>query len=158
MVSKKEKSYMKKLLIALRVVFGAGLLIYVLSLEGGWTIAGDFFGSPWLFLALTVLIFFGAAIESLRMAILLKPQNLFLTFQRGFRLVAVGVLFNFCIPGGTGGDFMKLYYLGVENKKKGLEVATALLVDRAVSFFSLLVLILFLAGLSWPIIQDYAPL
>ena len=97
---------------------------------------------------------FGASIEALRMQVLFKSQDISLSFHNGFRIVAIGTMFNFCLPGGTGGDMVKLYYLAQENKGKGIEVATVVLMDRAVALFALLVLIVILVTLAWPLVMS----
>jgi hypothetical protein len=51
---------------------------------------------------------------------------------------------------------MKLYCLASENRKQVVEIATVLLVDRAVALFSLLTLVVGLALLNGPLIKDYA--
>jgi uncharacterized protein (TIRG00374 family) len=76
--------------------------------------------------------------------VLFGAQGLPVPFPAGFRVVAIGTLFNLWIPGGTGGDVMKLYYLSRRHPGRGVEVATILFVDRAVALFVLLV---FIAGL-----------
>jgi uncharacterized protein (TIRG00374 family) len=78
------------------------------------------------------------------LAVLFGAHGLTLPIGAGFRVVAIGALFNMWIPGGTGGDVMKLYYLAVRFPGRKVEVATLILADRAAAFFALLLL---LAGL-----------
>src|SRR5262249_12718269 len=72
-------------------------------------------------------------------------QGMSLSFVEGYRVVAIGAFFNFCIPGGTGGDVMKLYYLAAGNRGRRVEIATVLFVDRAVALFCMLGLVVTLA-------------
>jgi uncharacterized protein (TIRG00374 family) len=145
----------KSLLTVFRIALGIGLLYYVVSTTGGWSAAKQFICIAWLLPGQAALTFFSAAIESKRMVLLFRPQGIRLSFGDGYRLVAIGTFFNFCIPGGTGGDVMKLYYLASENRSQVVEVATVLLVDRAVALFSLLFLVVTLALLNGQLVRDY---
>jgi uncharacterized protein (TIRG00374 family) len=142
-------------LAALRTFLGIGLLYYVLLATGGWQATHHFVSTPWLLPGLTILTLLGAAIEAQRLALLLKSQGIDLSFAHGYRLVTIGAFFNLCIPGGTGGDVMKLYYLASENRQQVIELATVLLVDRAVALFSLLLLVMGLAFFNMQLVQRY---
>src|SRR4051812_47291945 len=64
----------------------------------------------WLVLGMTaycVVEILGA----LRWQILLRLQGVVLSWSRVFALVMIGLFFNFLIPGGTGGDVVKIFYL-----------------------------------------------
>jgi uncharacterized protein (TIRG00374 family) len=139
----------------LRTVLGIGLLYYVLSTAGIWSSISRLISILWLLPSLVVLTLFGATVEAKRLGYLFRSQGIYLPFRKGYRLVTVGTFFNFCIPGGTGGDVMKLYYLTLENPGRGIEVATVLFIDRAVALFSLLFLIVGLALLNRQFVKDY---
>ena len=139
----------KKIFTCARIIIGIGLFYYVVTTTSGWSALEKLASSLWVVIGLITLPFFGASIESHRMRVLFKSQDISLSFLNGFRIVAIGTMFNFCLPGGTGGDMVKLYYLAQENKGKGVEVATVVLMDRAVAFLAVLVLIVTLATLGW---------
>jgi uncharacterized protein (TIRG00374 family) len=132
------------LLTLVRTALGIALLIYVLRSGGAWDSLRVLFGFVWLVILLNVVPLVGATIEARRLAVLFRAQGLPLPFSTGFRVVTVGTLFNLLIPGGTGGDVMKLYYLSRQHPGRGIEIATILFVDRAVALFALL---LFITGL-----------
>ncbi|MCA9971132.1 MAG: flippase-like domain-containing protein, partial [Anaerolineales bacterium] len=150
------KRLLKTLLAILRVALGAGLLIYVLSVTGGWQTLRQLRQHGWVLVGLLALPLFGAAVEAVRLRLLARAHHIPLSLGRGYRLVAVGALFNFAIPGGTGGDVMKLYYLATANRRQVVEAATIVFVDRLVALFSMLWLMLALALLNWPLLQAYA--
>jgi uncharacterized protein (TIRG00374 family) len=139
----------------LRAALGIGLLYYVVSTTGGWAAMTRLTSTAWLLPGLVALTIFGAAIESKRLGYLFKSQGIHLSFYQGYWVVSIGALFNFCIPGGTGGDAMKLYYLASGNRGRGIEVATVLLVDRAIALFSLLLLIVMLALFDGQLVRAY---
>ena len=138
----------------LRTVLGIGLLYYVLVVTGGWASAKQFVSTIWILPALGGFTLFGAAIESKRLGLLFESQGMRVSFAQGYRLVAIGALFSMVIPGGTGGDVAKLYYLTSENRGRGVEVATTLLVDRMVAVFSMLSLVVGLALLEGKLVKD----
>jgi uncharacterized protein (TIRG00374 family) len=77
------------------------------------------------------------------------------SFGNGYRLAAIGTLFNFAIPGGTGGDVMKLYYLTTGNRGRIVEMAVVLLVNRVTALFSLMCLIVSLALVNGQLVIDH---
>jgi len=135
-----------------RILVGMTLAIWVVhSLGGdappvrkiqGWVLA---------FAAFSLL---GGSIETQRLKLLLAAQRIQLPFRVGFRLVAIGTFFNFCIPGGTGGDLMKLYYLASLNSGRGVEAATIVLLDRVLAMWTLLLFIVLVAAGSPGIIAS----
>ncbi|MGH7552430.1 MAG: lysylphosphatidylglycerol synthase domain-containing protein, partial [Longimicrobiales bacterium] len=122
------KQNTRKWLAALRIGLGVGLLYYVLARTGASAAIRPLLGSSWLLAALFLLTLGGAAIEAARLVVLFRAAELKLSFGGAYRVVMIGTFFNFCIPGGTGGDVVKLYYLAAGNRRKGIEVATVLLV------------------------------
>jgi uncharacterized protein (TIRG00374 family) len=145
---------MKIFLTLLRIVLGIGMLYYVISITESWSGAREVIDRPLLVLGFLLLPFFGAAVESIRLGLLCKPQDLHVSFLNGYRLAAISALFNFVVPGGTGGDVSKLYYLATENRGHTVEIATILIVDRALALFALLVLIILLALLNLQVLLD----
>jgi len=135
-----------------RVLLGASLAIWVVrSLGGGAPPLREIQGWVLAFAAFSVL---GGSIEAQRLKLLLAAQEIHLPFPQGFRLVAVGTFFNFCIPGGTGGDLMKLYYLASQSRGRGVEAATIVLLDRALAMWTLLLFIVLMAAGSPGIISS----
>lgn len=135
---------------ALRVVFGAALLAFVLSRSGG--AAGGavqrLLSAPFTLLVLFTLPFAGNVLEAARLVTLVDALGIRLRLLPTCGVVAVSSLFNYAIPGGTGGDVMKLYYVGREHRGRLVETATALLADRVIALFTLLLVILGLSALD----------
>lgn len=144
----------KHLFTILRAALGVGLLYYVLKVTGGWAAAKQLISTKWLLPWLSCLTIFSAAIEAKRLGFLFGAQGMRLSFVNSYRVVAIGALFNFCIPGGTGGDVMKLYYLAAGNRGRRVEIATVLFVDRAVALFCMLCLAVALALLDGRLVWD----
>jgi uncharacterized protein (TIRG00374 family) len=149
------KNTMRRPFIILRVTLGVGLLYYVLKVTGGWGSAKQLISTKWLLPWLSALTIFGAAIEARRLGVLFGAHGMRLSFVEGYRAVAIAALFNFCIPGGTGGDVMKLYYLAADSRGQRVEIATLIFVDRAVALFCMLNLVVALALLDGRLVWDH---
>jgi glycosyltransferase 2 family protein len=140
-----------------RIALGLALVALLLR-RGTWLVSpGALPTALWLLIALNGLMVIGATTEARRLVILLTACGVRVSFWTMFRLVAIATLFSFWIPGGTGGDVMKLYYLAGDNKGRGVEIATVLLLDRMVALITLLLLVV--ALLAWqPAIVSAVPL
>ena len=86
-----------------------------------------------------------------RLQLLLRVQGIALSWARVFMLLLIGVFFNFVIPGGTGGDVVKIFYLLKETPGKRTQALLAVLVDRLVGLFALIAMagVLIAAQWSW---------
>ena len=104
--------------------------------------------SLWLFLGIVaygvVEIFAG-----IRWQILLRVQGIVLSWRRICALVMIGLFFNFLIPGGTGGDMVKLFYLLKETAGKRTAALLSVLVDRLIGLVALIVLAGFFTATKW---------
>jgi hypothetical protein len=128
------------------MAIGIALLVY-LGTSGAiqWSrLAGLLQNWPLSLAALLILIA-DVAVISWRLKVLLEPAGFHLTLPASFRLSQIGIFFNSCLPGSTGGDLIKIYYATEGNKGRRLEVATIILFDRAVGMFGFMVLPLLLA-------------
>jgi hypothetical protein len=86
-----------------------------------------------------------------RWQLLLRVQGIYLSWVRIFALLLIGVFFNFLIPGGTGGDVIKIFYLLKETPGKRTAALLSVLVDRLVGLMALTVLagVLIFANWHW---------
>jgi len=75
-----------------------------------------------------------------RWQLLLRVQGIDLSWVRLFGLLLIGVFFNFFIPGGTGGDVIKIFYLLKETPGKRTAALLSVLVDRLIGLVALSVL------------------
>ena len=127
-------------LTALRAAIGIGLVIYLgfsrtinlRALSGlavHWPIS----------LAALLLLLVDVVLLAWRLCLLLSPRGFHLPLGLSFRLTLIGTFFSSCLPGSTGGDVIKIYYAMEGNQGRRTEVATLLLLDRAVGMFALLI-------------------
>lgn len=97
--------------------------------------------------------FFGYGLVELlaawRWQILLRVQHFTLGFPRVCALTMTGVFFNFFIPGGTGGDAVKMFYLVKETPgRRGLALLSVV-VDRLIGLLALIVFAGVLIAWKW---------
>lgn len=144
---------LRKVASGLRALLGLGLLAWVLS-RTGLSALTPVLSKPLVLAVLLTLTTAGAAVEAERLRLLFRAAGLRLTRQGAYRVVPVGTFFNFTIPGGTGGDVVKLYYLAQDNRTRSLEVATVLLVDRAIALFSVLLFVAYMIVVNRTVVME----
>jgi uncharacterized membrane protein YbhN (UPF0104 family) len=88
-------------------------------------------------------------ISAVRWQWLLRVQGIQLGWMRISLLTLVGVFFNFFIPGGTGGDVVKVFYLLKETPGKRTAALLSVLVDRMIGVVGLAVFAGVLIGFRW---------
>jgi len=84
-----------------------------------------------------------------RWQLLLRVQGIELSRFRLISLLLIGVFFNFFIPGGTGGDVIKIFYLLKETPGKRTVALLSVLVDRLIGLIALTVFAGVLIALNW---------
>lgn len=140
---------LRRLVLTLvRLGIGLALLAYlvrsgILNLHT----LGDLF-IAWPFtLAAAGLFLADMSLMAVRLSLLFRPQSLRISVGSAFRLTLVGQFFSAFLPGGAGGDMVKLYYATRENRGRRTEIVTILLLDRAIGLLSLVMLPLLVAPL-----------
>jgi len=93
-------------------------------------------GPAWIAMA-AVCLLSTIFITSLRWQFLLKAQDLNITYWNTVRLTFVGGFFSTFMPGGTGGDIAKAYYVWDTGEKRTAAVTTVFL-DRIVGLYAML--------------------
>jgi uncharacterized protein (TIRG00374 family) len=90
-----------------------------------------------------------AYLMALRTCWMLEPIGLRLTIWNSFQLNLVTSFFSNVAPGAAGADAARLFYATKGNAGTRAEVATVMILDRAVGFFSMLLLPLAFAPFFW---------
>jgi len=88
-------------------------------------------------------------LSGIRWQLLLRVQGISLSWTRVFLLTLVGVFFNFFIPGGTGGDVVKIFYLLKETPGQRSLALLSVLVDRIAGVLGLALLAAGLIAARW---------
>ena len=88
--------------------------------------------------ALALLLYFTAvALTTFRWWLLLRATDLPQSWPRAFRLTFMGFFFNNVVPGQTGGDLVRAYYIARENPKRRTDSVSTVLVDRLLGITAL---------------------
>jgi hypothetical protein len=143
----------KRILTALQVVITLAILFYVFRDPAKRAEMWDALQRANLGWLLAGLIVYGSIefMATIRWQWLLRVQGIFLSWPRVFALVFIGIFFNFFIPGGTGGDVVKVFYLLKETPGKRTAALLSVLVDRVIGVVSLALLagVLVLTNWAW---------
>lgn len=88
-------------------------------------------------------------IQSARLVLMLKVQGVVLTYWDAVKLTYAGSFFNFALPGSTGGDLIKAYYVTLYTHSKKTEVVTTVFIDRAIGLLGLMILAAVALVIKW---------
>jgi hypothetical protein len=140
----------RALLLAARFAIAGAVLFYLVrsgtldwaEVRGVWTSWGTTLLAIGLLCGLML-------VASWRLCLLFGPAAFGLTFGASVRLTLIGTFFNTFMPGGGGGDLVRIYYATTGNEGRRTEVVAIMLLDRVVGLASLLLVPLILAPLLW---------
>ncbi len=93
-----------------------------------------------LFVSFVLLFIINSFISALRFQWLLAAQNIIIVYFQAWKVTMMGLFFGNFLPGFTGGDLVKAYYITKESAVIAKSVVTVL-VDRIVGLASLIVLV-----------------
>lgn len=143
-----------------RTAFGLGLVVYLVvsgTIDGAALMG---LAQHWPVAVVALGCVFGAVcLVSWRLCLLMQPQALHLSFFASLQLTLIGLFFNTCLPGATGGDIVRIYYAAKDNPGRRIEIVTLFLLDRVAGMFGILLLPLLLSPFftqalaSQPILQ-----
>lgn len=91
-------------------------------------------------------------LQTLRWHALLKCQGMNVSVRSVFKLVMIGLFFNFCVPvGSNGGDVVKAYGAarGIKTPGSTTRAVVSVLMDRAAGLLGLIVLAAIAAPFLW---------
>ncbi|MGB7933430.1 MAG: lysylphosphatidylglycerol synthase transmembrane domain-containing protein [Gammaproteobacteria bacterium] len=132
------------LFIILKILFPA-LLLYLLNKHGYldfMTIARIELSSTIIFYlaAMLLLVLASLAVIAVRLQILLAPHGIHPGFIRSLGVTLIGALSGSVLPGMIAGDVVKAIYLFGDSSERRSSSVSAVLIDRLVGLFSLVLL------------------
>ncbi len=134
-----KKNLLKQWLMPVIKLSLAGGLIYWLIQSGRFDLkALNKINSPLVWGSGCLLFLIMVLINSRRWQVLLRFENVSVSFLETVRLSLVGIFFNFFMPGGVGGDVVKAGYLMRDQKQKKWFIGWSILVDRIFGMMALL--------------------
>ncbi len=147
---------MKKAIIrTVQAVLTIGILIWLFhSPEKRAQMAGAIAKADrtWLLIGLPVAMI-GEVANIVRWQILMRVQGMYMSWRRAIMLFFVGLFFNLFMPGYTGGDFARLYYLMREFPDKKKEAILTVVMDRLIGMAALVLTALLTTVLRWRWLQ-----
>lgn len=141
-----------------RLALGLALLVVVVARTGAGRLVPQLRAAPWLVPLFVLQAGLGVLLEATRLRLLLRSQQVTLPLPRALWLCLTSVPFSYVIPGGVGGDVMKIAGLAGSRRGQGVELAAVVLVDRITGLASLLLVALAAALLSGSLAAAPAPL
>ena len=96
-------------------------------------------GWPWLLLA-QFFIFLLLLLTFVRWRLLLAAQEIHYSLREAVTLGFIGFFFNQFIPGSTGGDIFKAYYVAMDHPEKKAAGVTTVFLDRVIGLLDLVAL------------------
>jgi len=151
----------KKVLTTLQVLVTLGILAYIFrdpTQRAEMKIAfGKALSHPgWIFIGI---LFYGLVelCAAVRLQLLLLVQGIRIGFSRLMALVMIGILFNQFMPGGVGGDVVKIFYLLKETPGKRSQALLAVLMDRLIGMLSIMSIAAILIWLRFDWLMKGAP-
>ena len=132
----------KKLLTAFQIVATLGLLAWLFrDGEQNRQMLGALSRANLFWIAAAFLTFGIVELAAVvRWQVLLRVQGVHIGWWRLSGLLMIGLFFNPFMPGGTGGDVVKIYYLLKEVPQKKAAALLAVLMDRLVGLLGLIII------------------
>jgi hypothetical protein len=149
------KQFSSALFTTFRILTGVGLLVYLAFSDSiAWSELAELARAWEITLSALGLLLVIMGLTSWRLCLLLKPRGLHLSFAASYRLTLIGAFFNSFLPGGAGGDIVRIYYAMKGNHGRRTEIATVILLDRVFGTFALVVLPLLIAPMFPGLLQS----
>jgi len=136
------------------------IALYFLTKQGllNWHVLFNFQHHLLLLFAAVVLMFITVFLSSYRWWQLLTAQKFFLKLKQIFKPTYIGLAYNYLIPGGVGGDFIRLIYMLAIVPNKRAALALSIFADRFIGLLGIFVTIAITSLIKLNSIQHSAEL
>ncbi len=133
----------KTLLPVIQILITVGLLCWIFRdpeqnrkmLEAIGKAKSD--GGLWWFVPGIAALGIALLLQTQRWLILLRVQDITISFWRAFRIVLSGMFFNLFLLGSTGGDVIKIFFIMREAPNKKAGALLSVFIDRVVGVLAL---------------------
>lgn len=123
----------------LRVGVTVGLLVFLARTQDWNKLYANFLQADFVWLGFALVVFSGSLFfVFLRWWFLLKVQGIELPIPLVLRLNAIGFFFNNVLPGSTGGDLVKIFYVMRFAPDRKARAALSILMDRVLGVLIIL--------------------
>ncbi len=140
--------------LSLKVLLIGGLVALLVRAFAGqpveWSKIGRMVDGGWGWLAAAqVFIGAGLILTFYRWQVLLRAQEIRYSVAEAFRLGFIGFFFNQFVPGATGGDVLKAYYVAVDHAERRAAGVTTVFLDRVIGLLVLISIAGAALALNW---------
>ena len=155
---------MKKFLLpAIQILITAGLLCWIFRdpeqnrkmLEAIGKAESD--GGLWWFLPGIAALGAALLLQTWRWMILLRVQEITISFSRVLRILLCGMFFNLFLLGSTGGDVIKIFFIMRETPDRKAGALLSVFIDRVVGVLALAVVSAAVILARWDELWKSAP-
>jgi uncharacterized membrane protein YbhN (UPF0104 family) len=123
----------------IRLAIGVGLVIWLVRTGAIDWAALRAFASAWPLVAVAQILLLAAFVATaVRLVVLFAPAGMTLSVGDAIQLSLVGTFFNLVLPGGAGGDVVRIWFATHGNAGRRAEVVAVMLLDRLVGMFALI--------------------
>jgi len=131
----------KKIFLIIRILIAVLLLSYLLfNIDLGEFWNQIRYATPWLIILGLSVYSIIAVLAIIRWKLLLDVHHVYPSWAKLTKLFFVGLFFNNAMPGLTGGDVIKAYYVAKETDQHKPEAVTTVFIDRIVGVVGLIMI------------------
>ena len=115
-------------------------------------------GGLWWFVPGIAALGFALLLQTQRWLVLLRVQDITISFWRAFRIVLSGMFFNLFLLGSTGGDVIKIFFIMRETPDKKAGALLSVFIDRVVGILALATVSAAVILVRWNDLMKSAPM
>ena len=115
-------------------------------------------GGLWWFVPGIAALGIALLLQTQRWLVLLRVQDITVSFWRAFRIVLSGMFFNLFLLGSTGGDVIKIFFIMRETPDKKAGALLSVFIDRVVGILALATVSAAVILVRWNDLMKSAPM
>jgi glycosyltransferase 2 family protein len=115
-------------------------------------------GGLWWFVPGIAALGIALLLQTWRWLVLLRVQDITVSFWRAFRIVLSGMFFNLFLLGSTGGDVIKIFFIMRETPDKKAGALLSVFIDRVVGVLALATVSAAVILMRWEDLMRSAPM
>ena len=115
-------------------------------------------GGLWWFIPGIVALGIALLLQTWRWVILLRVQEITISYSRALRIMLSGIFFNLFLLGSTGGDVIKIFFIMRETPDKKAGALLSVFIDRVVGVLALAAVSTVVILLRWHDLITFAPI
>ena len=115
-------------------------------------------GGLWWFIPGIAAVGIALLLQTQRWLVLLRVQDITVSFWRAFRIVLSGMFFNLFLLGSTGGDVIKIFFIMRETPDKKAGALLSVFIDRVVGILALATVSAAVILVRWNDLMKSAPM